>query len=107
LYDFRISISWYGFNAGAVTTITTSNNVFLAQNAVVNTTLSAAAGSIFAASVTNGRSYVQSECCFMGLSERSCRNQWWVCHYKELGLNHYWSYIWLNLPLGLSFTGQN
>lgn len=40
--------SWYGFNAGSVYYITIKSNAVLAQNAVVNTTLSAAAGSISA-----------------------------------------------------------
>ncbi len=40
--------SWYGFNAGSVYNITVKSNAFLAQNAVVNTTLSAAAGCISA-----------------------------------------------------------
>jgi ammonium transporter, Amt family len=40
--------SWYGFNAGSVYYITVKSNAVLAQNAVVNTTLSAAAGCISA-----------------------------------------------------------
>jgi Amt family ammonium transporter len=40
--------SWYGFNAGSVYYITVERKAILAQNAVVNTTLSGAAGCISA-----------------------------------------------------------
>lgn len=39
---------WYGFNAGSVYYITSKDNAMLAQNAAVNTTLSAACGGIAA-----------------------------------------------------------
>jgi len=45
---FILWFGWYGFNAGSVYYITVKSNAVLAQNAVVNTTLSAAAGCISA-----------------------------------------------------------
>mmetsp|Transcript_42 Transcript_42/g.99 ORF Transcript_42/g.99 Transcript_42/m.99 type:complete len:558 (+) Transcript_42:209-1882(+) len=45
---FILWFGWYGFNAGSVYYITIKSNSVLAQNALVNTTLSAAAGCISA-----------------------------------------------------------